>query len=221
MSSRHIAKVFFVSPLWEMWKFQKRRAFDLLSARALIMRCTHFSGWLLHIKASVEYIVVYRVQVSTTSHKIGGNRLRTFVCYIMHFGAMHNTNYQPMKRLLCVALLFIGLGFLTSCGKTGGSGSLVGTWDRIEFGFEVGSKYTKVPINTPCYWVITNTTLTCYDEGDALNGVAVEYSYSNSTITAFGMECFKVLLLTQTELKVRNNIKNGDGSYSVITFRKR
>lgn len=126
-----------------------------------------------------------------------------------------------MKRILCVALLLIGLGVLTSCDKTGGGGSLVGTWDMIEFGFEEGGKYTKVPINTPCYWVITNTTLTIHDEGDALNGVAVEYSYSNSTITMFGMQFFKVLLLTQTEMKVRNNMQNGDGSYSVMTFRKR
>lgn len=128
-----------------------------------------------------------------------------------------------MKKLLYLTIILLGVGILSSCDKIGGGGrgSLVGTWDMIEFGFEVGGKYTKVPIDTPCSWIITNTTLTCYDEGDALNGVAVEYSYSNSTITMFGMQFFKVLLLTQTEMKVRNNMQNGDGSYSVMTFRKR
>ena len=79
MSSRHKAKVFFVSPLWEMWKFSKTQDYGLLSARALVMRFTHICGCLLHIKPSVEYIVVYRVQVSTTSHKISENRLHTFI----------------------------------------------------------------------------------------------------------------------------------------------
>ena len=39
---RHKAKVFFVSPLWEMWKVSKTQDYGLLSARALVMRFTLF-----------------------------------------------------------------------------------------------------------------------------------------------------------------------------------
>lgn len=61
--SRHIAKVFFVSFDGNVEVFNNWRITDLLSARALVMRYVPFCGRILHIKPSVEYIVVYSVKV--------------------------------------------------------------------------------------------------------------------------------------------------------------
>ena len=43
-----------------------------------------------------------------------------------------------MKKLLYLTIILLGVGILSSCDKIGGGGrgSLVGTWDMIEFGFE-------------------------------------------------------------------------------------
>ena len=68
LSGRHKAKVFFVSPFTEMWKFQLvGRITDILIARALLMRYPLFSGLILHIMPSVELSVVYLQHGSSTT----------------------------------------------------------------------------------------------------------------------------------------------------------
>lgn len=48
----------------EMWKFSSQGIANILSARALVMRYALFPfGQILHIKPSVEYIVVYLAKV--------------------------------------------------------------------------------------------------------------------------------------------------------------
>ena len=68
LSGRHKAKVFFVSPFTEMWKFQLvGRITDILTARALLMRYPLFFGLILHIMPSVELSVVYLQHGSSTT----------------------------------------------------------------------------------------------------------------------------------------------------------
>ena len=38
-----------------------------------------------------------------------------------------------MKKLLYLAIILLGIGFLSSCDKIGGGSSLVGTWDIIKY----------------------------------------------------------------------------------------
>lgn len=77
---RHKAKVFFVSPFTEMWKFLiVGRTTDILTARALTMQY-RLSGQVLHIMPSVELSVVYLQHgSSTTSVRINEKWLHTFV----------------------------------------------------------------------------------------------------------------------------------------------
>lgn len=88
---RHKAKVFFVSPFTEMWKFLiVGRTTDILTARALTMQY-RLSGQVLHIMPSVELSVVYLQHgSSTTSVRVNESCSALLLSRIQVWGAVPN-----------------------------------------------------------------------------------------------------------------------------------
>ena len=126
-----------------------------------------------------------------------------------------------MKKLFYLAIILLGVGMVSSCTKEGGASTLVGTWDLVETGYVSNGTYISSPILSPAYWVFTESTFTAHDSTDMMNGVGVDYEYSDGCIKIFGMQFFKVELLTKSTLKVNQNLTNGDGAHTVMTFKRR
>ena len=128
-----------------------------------------------------------------------------------------------MKKLIYIALILLGVGFLSSCEKEGGgSGSLVGTWDITKYqACDKNGNVLDTATGSFGTFTFTDAVLTIQYEGES--PVAQGYSYNKEKKwIVWGMINYIVQKQTSNELVIIDDASvYQKDDYYVLTLKKR
>ena len=112
---------------------------------------------------------------------------------------------------------------ITACsadydGNSTDEAELVGTWDAINSQFYADGKGYSQPGLADGYWVITQRTITQYDNKDEA-GPPSGYTYDGRKLNIGGTIVHEVVTLNKRQMLLRTEVQVG--IYREITFKRR
>ena len=133
-----------------------------------------------------------------------------------------------MKKLystVMVLAMMVAALSLTACGGDdddidnggGNSSALVGTWDAVSSRFYNDEGWEETERETG-YWVFTETTVTCHDADDLLDGQTANYTFDGKKLVIGGIAFWDVVKFTGNTMILKIKII---GAYQETTFKKR
>ena len=104
-------------------------------------------------------------------------------------------------------------------GNDDNNEDLIGTWDAVCEQYYVDNEGYSQPGRAAGYWVITDCTITTYQQPNATVSSTAGYTFDGRKLNIEGHETCEVVALTREQMLLRKQVQQG--VFQETTFKRR